>query len=96
MPLCKFFSTYFFRPCTVNSYSKTIFVVGGGVFAMDWTSKSITIWHFPRPKIPNDIKEGQPDPDKWEKPMIKIHGACDFDRNFRDQQVFNRRKFRFN
>lgn len=29
---------------------------GGGVFATEWTSESIRMWHFTRNEIPDDIK----------------------------------------
>ncbi|KAI6170989.1 putative beta-1,3-1,4-glucanase [Aphelenchoides bicaudatus] len=64
--------------------------VGGGVYATEWTSSFIKIWHFPRNAIPADIKSGQPNPASWGKPLAKFSGPCNIDQHFHDLQiVFN-------
>ena len=57
------------------------------VYAMNWTPYGIKIWHFPRSAIPDNIKEGVPDPETWSKPLAKFHGLCDFNNEFREQMV---------
>jgi hypothetical protein len=48
-----------------DSYGAGFNAAGGGVYAMDWRSDSIRIWHFTRANIPQDIKSGTPNPDGW-------------------------------
>lgn len=44
----------------------------GGVYAMEWTAKSISIWHFQRSKIPADISSQSPDPSTWGAPTANF------------------------
>ena len=38
-----------------NSEGNAFNAVGGGVYAMEWTSTAIQIWFFPRDRIPPSI-----------------------------------------
>ncbi|CAG8954114.1 hypothetical protein HYFRA_00009218 [Hymenoscyphus fraxineus] len=63
----------------------------GGVYAMDWTSEYIKIWHFARSEVPADITAGTPDPSKWRLPnanFAKNDGGCDLDSNFPPQTIY--------
>lgn len=44
---------------------------------MDWTSESISIWHFPRNKIPANIVSKQPDPSTWGAPQALFGSSSD-------------------
>ncbi|KAI6170988.1 putative endo-1,3(4)-beta-glucanase [Aphelenchoides bicaudatus] len=73
-----------------NAYGRAFNQAGGGVYATEWTSSFIKVWHFPRNAIPADIKSGQPNPAGWGKPMAKFAGGCNFDQKFANHQiVFN-------
>ena len=63
----------------------------GGVYATEWTGKDISIWFFPREKIPSDISSGNPTPEKWGQPVAKFGGSsCDVESHFKDMKiVFN-------
>jgi hypothetical protein len=60
---------------------------GGGVYATEWTSDFIAIWHFPRSQIPQDIQSGNPNPSSWGRPLAKFAGACNIDEHFRDHRI---------
>ncbi|KAI1176911.1 glycoside hydrolase family 16 protein [Nemania sp. FL0916] len=63
--------------------------IGGGVYALQWTSKAINIFFFPRTgKIPSDIQKGKPDPSGWGKPTASFSGgSCDIDSNFMNHNI---------
>lgn len=65
---------------------------GGGVFAMEWTSRFIKIWFFPRDKIPSNVLSTSPDPagnGTWGKPnaMFEPQQLDAIDSHFKDQQL---------
>jgi beta-glucanase (GH16 family) len=63
---------------------------GGGVYAMEWTSDAISIWHFARAAIPADITAGtSPDPSTWGQPDAKFVGGngCNIDNHFQDHKI---------
>ncbi|KAE8356403.1 putative endo-1,3(4)-beta-glucanase [Aspergillus coremiiformis] len=59
---------------------------GGGIYAMEWTSKFIKIWYFARSEIPKSITEGKPDPTAFGTPMAHLQGTCDFHERFKSQK----------
>ncbi|KAI0136584.1 concanavalin A-like lectin/glucanase domain-containing protein [Xylariales sp. AK1849] len=66
--------------------------IGGGVYAVEWTSEAISIWFFPRSgSIPSDIAAGNPDPTSWPAATGTFSGSgCDIDSHFTGHQiVFN-------
>ena len=88
--------------CSISSFNPKSYGVqfnegGGGIYAMEWTSKGITIWTFPRDKIPADIARsttpgdtnpGSPDPSKWGRPVAHFcSDACDIDQHFKDMKL---------
>ncbi|KAG9238289.1 putative endo-1,3(4)-beta-glucanase, partial [Amylocarpus encephaloides] len=76
---------------TANTFGTGFNSIGGGVYAMEWTSSAISISFFPRPSIPADITAGTPDPSKWPSPQARFSGGgCNID------QYFNSHKMIFN
>lgn len=72
----------------LTSFGTGMNIVGGGVYATEWTADNIKIWYFSRILgIPEDIMMGQPDPSKWGVPVAVFAGKCDFDRRFEDLQI---------
>jgi Glycosyl hydrolases family 16 len=61
---------------------------GGGVYAMEWTSDSISIWHFSRADIPADITNGKPNPGGWPAPMGKfVPTSGNIDDHFQNHKI---------
>ncbi|KAM0750326.1 glycoside hydrolase family 16 protein [Meredithblackwellia eburnea MCA 4105] len=59
--------------CGVRSVSKTSYgqaynAKGGGVYAMEWTSAGIKVFHWTKGSVPADIRQGKPNPAKWGVP----------------------------
>ncbi|OJD11364.1 hypothetical protein AJ78_07856 [Emergomyces pasteurianus Ep9510] len=75
-----------FRAPTSSSYGPAFNDVGGGVYATEWTSNSISVWYFPRYQIPSDINSEHPDPSKWARPIAHFTG-CEFDKFFQEQRI---------
>lgn len=61
----------------------------GGVYAMEWTSESISVWFFPRHSIPNDVTSSRPDPTTWSRPLTRFIGGngCNIDSHFSDNNI---------
>ncbi|RGP78569.1 glycoside hydrolase family 16 [Fusarium longipes] len=71
-----------------SSYGDGFNAVGGGVYAMEWDSEYISIWHFPRGAIPADIEAKRPDPRKWGVPQSLFGGSkCNVDDYFSDMRL---------
>ncbi|KAH8593234.1 concanavalin A-like lectin/glucanase domain-containing protein [Bisporella sp. PMI_857] len=71
-----------------TSYGTGFNAVGGGVYAMEWTSAFIKVFFFPRSSIPTDITSGNPDPSTWKNPQAHFAGSgCDIDEHFKDHQM---------
>ncbi|CEI40256.1 hypothetical protein FVEN_g1811 [Fusarium venenatum] len=71
-----------------SSYGDGFNAIGGGVYAMEWDSEYISIWHFPRGAIPADIEAKRPDPRKWGLPQSLFGGAkCNVDEYFSDMKL---------
>ncbi|KAJ9648433.1 hypothetical protein H2199_001288 [Coniosporium tulheliwenetii] len=63
--------------CSIHSsntqtYGNGFNAVGGGVYVTEWTNKYISIFHFPRNRIPADITQGR---------------GCNFEASFKNQQI---------
>lgn len=76
----------------MSTYGDNFNAVGGGVYAMDWTSEAIRIWHFPRGGIPQDIIDKTPDPSTWGSPQALFGGgtglySCDVEASFSDMNI---------
>ena len=62
--------------------------MGGGVYAMEWTSEHIRVWHFSRGSVPADIKAKQPDPNQWGLPEAIFGGSsCEVDSYWRNMKL---------
>jgi hypothetical protein len=71
-----------------TSYGAGFNAIGGGVYAMQWTSDFIKVWFFPRPEIPADIINRAPDPSGWGLPAADLIGTGDnIDEHFVDHAI---------
>ncbi|EXJ87868.1 hypothetical protein A1O1_04795 [Capronia coronata CBS 617.96] len=61
--------------------------VGGGVYAMQWTSDYIRVWFFPRGSIPSDILARTPNPANWGLPAANMQGSCVIDSHFQAHKI---------
>lgn len=79
----------FVPPTTdTSSYGTGFNAVGGGVYALQWTDDAISIWHFPRTGIPQDILDKQPDPSGWGLPQALFGSTgCDVSSHFNDMNI---------
>ncbi|KAI8579714.1 hypothetical protein K450DRAFT_209938 [Umbelopsis ramanniana AG] len=76
------------RDSRSTAYGHGFNVIGGGVFAMEWLTKGIKIWNFPRTGIPSDIQSGDPDPTSWPTPQADFpFGANCPSTNFKNQYI---------
>jgi hypothetical protein len=67
-----------------ENYGDGFNAVGGGIYAMEWTSQHIAVWHFPRYAVPSDISSGTPNPAAWPAPSARFvgGGGCNIDEHF--------------
>ncbi|PNY28772.1 endo-1,3(4)-beta-glucanase [Tolypocladium capitatum] len=71
-----------------SSYGDGFNAVDGGVYAMQWSSKHIKIWHFARAAIPRDIQRKKPDPRGWKLPEAVFGGSsCDVSSFFKNMSL---------
>ena len=71
-----------------SSYGDGFNAAHGGVYAMEWDSVHIRIWHFARGEIPRDIEEKKPDPETWGLPIAVFGGeSCDVDEYFKRMRL---------
>ncbi|ETN38428.1 uncharacterized protein HMPREF1541_06463 [Cyphellophora europaea CBS 101466] len=71
-----------------QSYGAGFNSIGGGVYAMDWTTEAINFYFFPRGSIPADVNSANPNPSTWGIPFATIGGSgCNVENNFRDLRL---------
>lgn len=72
-----------------ESYGAGFNANGGGVFATQWTSDFIRIWFFPAGSVPQDITQGNPNPDisVWGEPVSNFEGSCTIDDHFKNHYI---------
>ncbi|KAI1333359.1 glycoside hydrolase family 16 protein [Xylariaceae sp. FL0255] len=71
-----------------QTYGDGFNAIGGGVYAMQWSSSAINIFFFPRSSIPSDITAGTPDPSGWGSPLAGYSGgSCNIDSYFQQHQI---------
>lgn len=71
-----------------QGYGSGFNAIGGGVYAMEWTSSAISIYFFPRNSIPSDISSGRPNPSGWGAPQAKFSGnGCNIDQHFMNHNI---------
>ncbi|PSS22831.1 glycoside hydrolase family 16 protein [Amorphotheca resinae ATCC 22711] len=72
-----------FSTANTEAFGTGFNAIGGGIYAMEWTSSAIKVYFFPRYSIPADITAGHPDPTRWGMPMASFSGSgCDIDSHF--------------
>ncbi|KAF5026588.1 hypothetical protein F66182_1314 [Fusarium sp. NRRL 66182] len=75
----------------VGSYGKPFNANQGGVYATWLTKEALKIYWFPRSKIPDDIKSGNPNPSNWASPatsqFVNANGNCDVGKYFKKQTI---------
>ncbi|KIW97726.1 uncharacterized protein Z519_01310 [Cladophialophora bantiana CBS 173.52] len=69
------------------SYGAGFNAIGGGVYAMQWTSDYISVWFFPKGSIPSDIVNKAPNPSSWGLPMANMQGSCVIDQHFQAHKI---------
>jgi hypothetical protein len=73
---------------STQAYGTGFNAIGGGVYAMDWTSSAISIYFFPRGSIPGDISSGNPNPSSWGAPQAMFSGSgCNIDAHFMNHNI---------
>lgn len=71
-----------------TSYGDSFNAVGGGVYAVEWNSEHMKVWHFSRGAIPSDIEEKKPEPSGWGVPQAVFGGSkCDVDSFFKNMSI---------
>ncbi|PHH75792.1 hypothetical protein CDD82_4280 [Ophiocordyceps australis] len=77
-----------FNAAKSTSYGDGFNAAGGGVYAMQWDSDDIKVWHFARNEVPADVEARKPDPTKWKLPEAVFGGAgCKVDSYFKDMKL---------
>jgi hypothetical protein len=77
-----------FTTTNTQGYGAGFNAIGGGVYAMEWTSSAIEVFFFPRTSIPSDITSGSPDPSTWGTPVASFSGSgCDIDSHFSNHNI---------
>ncbi|KAF3064115.1 Endo-1,3(4)-beta-glucanase xgeA [Daldinia childiae] len=73
-------------PSDTTSYGDAFNAEGGGVYALEWDSEDLKLWHFPRSIIPDNIVYAHvvgPDPSTWGPPHAVFGGSsCSPDEYF--------------
>ncbi|ETI25676.1 hypothetical protein G647_02450 [Cladophialophora carrionii CBS 160.54] len=75
------------RDNRTTSFGSGFNAVGGGVYAMHWTSDYVRVWFFPRNLIPADIINKTPNPSSWGLPAANLQGSCIIDQHFQSHKV---------
>ena len=71
-----------------TSYGDSFNAINGGVYAMQWDSAHIRVWHFPRNQIPQDIVTKEPQPDNWGLPEAIFGGSsCEVDQYWKNMKL---------
>jgi len=71
-----------------HSFGAAFNSIGGGVYAMSWSSDGIAVYFFERSSIPDDITNSQPLPSGWGTPMARWPATnCNTSTFFYDHSV---------
>lgn len=72
-----------------QNYGDGFNAIGGGVYAMEWTEWRISVWFFPRYRIPADITSGSPQPLTWGPPSGSFSSGetCNIRSAFMDHKI---------
>ncbi|KAF2469587.1 glycoside hydrolase family 16 protein [Lindgomyces ingoldianus] len=63
---------------------------GGGVWALLLDNKNVKIWYFENAKIPQDLRDGNPNPTKWGKGVLDVTpkgSSCDMKKAFQKMKI---------
>lgn len=72
------------------SYGAPFAANGGGVWATELAATGVSVWFFPRPKVPANLQNSSmiPDPATWGTPSAFFaDSSCSIDQFFGDQQL---------
>lgn len=70
------------------SFGASFNKANGGVFAHLWNESGISIWHWPRASIPNDITAKKPNPSQWGRPVADFPSTdCNIASHFVDHSL---------
>ncbi|KAF2704237.1 glycoside hydrolase family 16 protein [Pleomassaria siparia CBS 279.74] len=75
------------------TYGTDFNAAGGGIYALEWTSTSISVWLIPRDSpLASNLSSSpttmHPDPSTFGTPLAHFAGSsCDFDARFKDMKV---------
>ncbi|KAK8079984.1 hypothetical protein PG997_007802 [Apiospora hydei] len=61
-----------------TSYGDSFNAQGGGIYALEWDSDGLKVWHFPRSAVPSDIAYApltSPEPASWGPPQALFGGS---------------------
>ncbi|EON64227.1 hypothetical protein W97_03457 [Coniosporium apollinis CBS 100218] len=77
------------RARTTDTYGAGFNTIGGGVYAMEWTSSWIRMWFFPRNSIPAGVTSSTPDPSTFGVPLANFQGpnTCNIDSKFVNHKI---------
>lgn len=70
-----------------KSYGNGFNQNNGGVYATEWNSEGISVWFFPRSKIPSDVHGNSPNPKKWGAPTARFASSANIDSFVKNQQL---------
>ncbi|KAF2738324.1 hypothetical protein EJ04DRAFT_588071 [Polyplosphaeria fusca] len=75
-------------PSVLPTYGAPFNAAGGGVYAMQRTPCSISVWFLPSNTTSSLDLTTSPDPSTWGLPLARFSGpGCDFDERFRDMKI---------
>ncbi|KAF1920556.1 concanavalin A-like lectin/glucanase domain-containing protein [Ampelomyces quisqualis] len=72
------------------SYGTRFNAAQGGIYALEWTAQSISVFFFPHgsPLYRLAANTSSPDPSAWGAPLAHFSGAaCDFEQRFADMRI---------
>jgi len=71
------------------SYGTAFNNAGGGIYATEWTSTSISVWFIPRSSpLYASASSPSPDPSKWGTPIAHFSGSgCDYVERFKNLKI---------
>ncbi|TLS29389.1 hypothetical protein PpBr36_01952 [Pyricularia pennisetigena] len=60
----------------------------GGVYAIEWSSRNVSVWSWAHDKTPADVLDGKPSPRTWGRPHFFISDSkCDIPRVLKNQKL---------
>ncbi|KAI6367089.1 hypothetical protein MCOR25_005011 [Pyricularia grisea] len=60
----------------------------GGVYAIEWSSRNVSVWSWAHEKTPADVLDGKPNPRTWGQPHFFVGDSkCDIERVLSNQKI---------